>query len=497
MALAFGQTTVRGASQHNQAALSRVAGMRGFFRYHGIWAPGVRLFRRLSFQAKAGIVSVAFLIPLGVLAWSFNVSKQAELDFVQAEREGVAYAALLNRLTAATLAERPLARALARGESAPQWAEVQAESDQAWQAVEAGQARWGDSLGTDKVFSALQQSRGATRQARAGAGPDEVYKVYEASLQAQAGLQDWLLDKSNLALDPEFSSYYLMDAAMIAAPDLMVTAARLRALMVNVVKAGQASPQDMVAIDRESAAVARRLAQLKVSMGKAAQDVPSLAQRLPLVELEEAATSLTALADGVVGGKPVPADTREVSQWGSQTVRAARAMASQGMPELDALLAQREGRLQGARAMVNGLTGLCLLAAIYLLLCFYRVTRGGMEAVRLHLSAMTEGDLTTSPRPWGKDEAASLMNSLSAMQSALRGVVSNVREASDVIVHSSTEIASGAMDLSARTERMASNLQESASSMEEIAATVRQTAAHAGEAARLATGNADVAVNGW
>ena len=42
----------------------------GFFAHHGIWAPGVRLFRKLSFTAKAVVISLAFMLPLlGLLGW--------------------------------------------------------------------------------------------------------------------------------------------------------------------------------------------------------------------------------------------------------------------------------------------------------------------------------------------------------------------------------------------------------------------------------------------
>jgi methyl-accepting chemotaxis protein len=121
---------------------------------------------------------------------------------------------------------------------------------------------------------------------------------------------------------------------------------------------------------------------------------------------------------------------------------------------------------------------------------------GGLKETSRHLHAMTEGDLTTSPSPWGNDEAARLMLDLRAMQDSLRGMVLRVRRASDDIVHSSTEIASGAMDLSARTEQAAANLEESAASMEEIASTVKHTSASTDEAARVAHHNAEAAADG-
>ena len=72
-----------------------------------------------------------------------------------------------------------------------------------------------------------------------------------------------------------------------------------------------------------------------------------------------------------------------------------------------------------------------LLLAGYLFLSFYRVMDGGLKETRRHLRAMTSGDLTTSPSPWGRDEAADLMRALSDMQEALRAIVRDVRGGSD------------------------------------------------------------------
>jgi methyl-accepting chemotaxis protein len=119
-----------------------------------------------------------------------------------------------------------------------------------------------------------------------------------------------------------------------------------------------------------------------------------------------------------------------------------------------------------------------------------------LREVAFHIDAMRDGDLTTSPRAWGADEAARLMETLSQMQLSLRQIVSQVRGSSDGIVSASTEIASGAADLSSRTEQSAANLEETASAMEQIAATVRSNEETLAEATKLATNNAQVAEKG-
>jgi methyl-accepting chemotaxis protein len=150
-----------------------------------------------------------------------------------------------------------------------------------------------------------------------------------------------------------------------------------------------------------------------------------------------------------------------------------------------------EARLRNATLAL-----VCLALGSYLFYCFYVVMSGGLNEVRRHLRAMTDGDLTESPRPWGKDEMAYLMNNMAEMQQSLRSMVHNVRAASDDIVHSSTEIAAGAMDLSARTEQTAASLEESAAAMEQISSTVKQSAHHAQEATSIANTNAAVATRG-
>jgi methyl-accepting chemotaxis protein len=147
-------------------------------------------------------------------------------------------------------------------------------------------------------------------------------------------------------------------------------------------------------------------------------------------------------------------------------------------------------------AWAGGVFGLALVVAGYLFLSFYRVMDGGLKETRRHLRAMTEGDLTTSPHPWGDDEAAQLMFELRHMQESLRRIVVNVRGSSESIVHASSEIASASMDLSNRTEQTAANLEQSASSMEEISSTVKSTADNVRQAATVAADNAQAAARG-
>jgi len=155
-----------------------------------------------------------------------------------------------------------------------------------------------------------------------------------------------------------------------------------------------------------------------------------------------------------------------------------------------------EALSQARTRVVLGVLALTGLLSSYLFICFYRVMDGGLKETRRHLQAITSGDLTTSPEPWGRDEAAELMHELRRMQEALRTMVQRVRQSSDDIVHASSEIASGAQDLSTRTEQSAANLEEAASAMAQIGATVHTGSERTQQAASEARHNAELAGSG-
>ncbi|TBO34549.1 HAMP domain-containing protein [Aquabacterium lacunae] len=287
-----------------------------------------------------------------------------------------------------------------------------------------------------------------------------------------------------------------MDASVLASPELYVAAGRLRALLSTAAMEGQMDRKGWMAVQDEVRLLQRRMAQIEVSVRKAGGAEPDVLKSLPLRELQQAVQAQLQPAVQALTDERVGQEASAFTAQGDAAAAAADAFMQRGLSTLDGLLAERQRATQQAMTAAGVLTLSCLLLAGYLLKCFYMVTKGGLDEVRLHLEAMTEGDLTTSPNPWGRDEAASLMRTLADMQQSLRRLVQQVRASADTIVNSSMEMADAAKDLSVRTENAAANLQQSASSIEEIGSTVKNTAGHAGSAAELARQNAGVAVHG-
>ncbi|MFG5407408.1 methyl-accepting chemotaxis protein [Piscinibacter sakaiensis] len=349
----------------------------GFFAHHGLWAPGIRLFRALRFRAKAAIISLAFVLPLlGLMAW--QLTNQAVLS-------------------------------------------MEARKDATRQHVE---------IAHGILESAHRQEvSGALSREAAQALAKQTIK----GLRYDGAEYFWINDmRPHVVMHPTKPELDGQDASSIKDPDGLAV---FQAFVATVRKQGR---------------------------GFVEYQWPRPGSDKPVDKVSY-----------VQGFEP----------WGW--------VVGSGIYVSDLQQAIRH-----QLAWMGAIVISALLLAGYLFLSFYRVMEGGLNETRRHLRAMTAGDLTTSPSPWGRDEAARLMFDLRDMQHSLRQMVLNVRRSSTEIVHSSSEVASGALDLSARTEQAAANLEESAASMEQITATVKNSADRASEAAAVAAGNSAVATDG-
>lgn len=121
--------------------------------------------------------------------------------------------------------------------------------------------------------------------------------------------------------------------------------------------------------------------------------------------------------------------------------------------------------------------------------------QGLSEVVRV-LGALAHGNLTEQIHTHYTGTFGQLKNDANSTVDKLKGIITQIREATDAIDTASKEIAAGNSDLSQRTEEQASSLEETASSMEELTSTVKQNSENAKQANQLAIGASDIAVKG-
>ncbi len=466
------------------------SGLIEFFRHHGAWAPGVKLFRTLQFRAKALIILGALLVPLAMLLvfqWQLGSEK---INIAMAERDGVRYIRVLSELGRTATLRRHAATL-----GAPDLAERQKQVTESFAKVHGVQAELGVPFGLKDKFDDVRRLHDELSASPTAGKPDDTMQAHTRFLDSVWALSAAVADASQLSLDPDLDTYHMMNISVARGPRQTENTARIFTLGSLILQTKTFAPDRHDRLVSWSAVQGILDDDVEASYGAGIAVDPATARLFDMKGTDEAFDAFMKAAQTLAASSTV-APMEGFAALGEKVLAKQQELNGKILEELDHRLQIRADKAQGQLVAQSMFVAFCVALAAYLFYSFYLVTHGGLREVQKHLEAMTAGDLTTHPRPWGKDEAARLMGSLADMQQSLRSIVHKVRGSSENIVHSTAEISDGAMDLSSRTEQAAANLQQSAAAMDEISSTVQATSDQARQASSIAHGNADQAEQG-
>ena len=456
---------------------------------HGLWGPGIRLMRNLRFVLKATLICSMFLLPMAWLAWSYFSSIQTQVDFSARERLGIQYNRALYPVLASAQALRHAATAGQPQES--EKASLKAAQDK----LVSVHQEIGTALDVTKAYAAAETAFAATAQA----GADTAFKSHSEYVGALQALLGQATDGSNLTLDPDIDTYYLMDALYLRMPDLSENTAKLASLGLSVMKAGNPKPEQLRSIVEMVALAQFQLGNMQAGLDKAQAYNHALAERLQAKDALDSSAALIELArKSLIEGQDFSSATQTAyAAAAAQAAQAQFAAAQRMAGALDGLVLTRIEGMQSQRAIAAVVLAVSLSVALYLFYSFFLVTRGGLLLISRHLDEMSEGDLRHRPRkPWGSDEPAKVIWDLRKAYDSLHILIRKVRHSANALHTASGEIAAASTDLGTRTESSASVLEAQASSMLNINTMVNATAERTTMAAAFAVENSLVAERG-
>jgi len=467
------------------------SGFGEFFRYHGWLAPGVRLFRSIGFRAKAMWVALAFLAPLAVTLFLLWSAAQSQVEFARSERLGLTYVRPVLDLVTLAQERRRLATTKA-AELAAHQTKVKA----AFEIVRARHAELGAVFKVETTYSALLKLHEDLMREPAAASPDDTFKAHSALIATALDLVREIADGSQLSLDPDLDTYHMMNMSVLRGPLQYENTAKLRGVGALILDTRQLTPARRDAMHQWSAVLGFLDGDVENSYRQGIESMPVVARLFDMKGTDAASEAFNQAIQKQILGAELAGDAAAFVALGNTAVERQTALMRQVMDRLDSQLLARIDRLQATVYAQFGMAAFCVALAAYLLLAFYKVMMGGLQEVSGHLQEITKGNLTTAPRPWGRDEAAQLMSTLGEMQTSLRRIVGVVLQGAENVHTASGEIASASMDLSHRTEQAAANLQQTSASMEQIADSVNQSSGTVEQASNSVKENARAAERG-
>jgi methyl-accepting chemotaxis protein len=456
--------------------------------------PATRLMDRMRILPKFVLISSLVLIPMLAMFFPLQRELMANADFARKERLGVAYVTQLLELS--RLVQEARAHGAAAAEDAAvraAQAEVQAKADAQFGKIEGMSGALTELALAGDWKGFRQQWQEAAKVG--GDAADGAYRALAADLQKHIKLA---AARSNLAMDPDIDSFYLMNAATSTLVTLALDLEDIRSLA-----AGAVARREITLAEARKASELGLLAKRSVANAVADIDAAIVQNRAlgeslgaPRKELETVNAMLASHAGDLSSSTLFQLPARDYLGKTGDTVGTVYKLAAQASRDLDGLLTQRLASLQRKQMMAYVPIILAVLVSGYCMLAFYASFRASLGLLETSVRRMHDGDLGPDPDVRARDELGDILRLSGEMKSRLTAMISEVRDRAALIDAGSKEIAAGNADLSARTESQAASLEETASSMEELTATVRQNAEHAGTANQLVLSASDVALRG-
>jgi methyl-accepting chemotaxis protein len=345
--------------------------------------PSTNTESRYSVSTKIFLIAASYSLPIAVLVWLMISSINANITFGTQELAGNAYQrplfALLDGVQSYQLAGRGCAGEAPCDATAP----ISARIEKSLGDLDQVQSRYGTSL----QFT----TEGLTKRGRETATPATVREQWAAIAEAAPGpnrekLYPGLVttirtmithsgDTSNLILDPDLDSYYLMDVTLLAIPQMQDRVGRIAAAGYDALASGAPLTSEQRAGFAADVAMLSEADAFRVeasTMTAMNEDAnfngvsPTLGARLRsgLERWKTLNTAFSGQLKRLAAGEPVVA--ADFLRAGVDARQAAASYWSVGVDELDQLLQARIRNYEGNRTWALFLAAIATLGATIL-----------------------------------------------------------------------------------------------------------------------------------
>ena len=421
-----------------------------YFRYHGVWAPGVRMLRLLTIRAKVLLLMAILSAPVVPLTVDFVLHQNETVSHVDQKLAGLHFIRAVSKLGVTFTGPQSsadLQQPLGPDERQQAYADVQAAF-----------------VGADAAGLALrkhwEQARPVVERALrlAWDTSPEVIAVNGLAVKALVNLRNEAMTAAAVHASADTATERAARLGLDELPALQVALMNLR---LELQKAATTAPAAADVAGRLTAAVAqaslwaeadrlvRRVDILTPDPAAAKAPAPSA---IPLAQQYLASVRLQ------MPQADTPMDVALLNAAYSKARAEVSALRQQTTATLEKLLQAQRDRAAFNRWALFALLALATALASYLCYCFFLVMRGGVAQISQQMKRVEEGDLSARLSPLGVDEVAVTMASMTTALVRLSDLLASVRQGVSSVKQASEQVAIGNSDVSRRNHATAAGL---------------------------------------
>jgi methyl-accepting chemotaxis protein len=440
--------------------------------------PGAALMQRLRMPTKMGLMGLMLLVPLLVLVLSTYGAISNDLAVARGELAGARVATRLVDLVQLLQSHRDLSHRALSGD-----AQAKTELPAAAKALQAAvdllnatitdQPDWPK---TREQLLALAAGQGPTQR-------DALFAAHSKQVDALRLLMLQVGEQSGLMLDPEATTYFLMDLTVERAIPWLEALGTTRGIGSALLARGDASTRDRAAVLGRADAVLAQLDDLSFRLG--ALQRSGYAMPPSWATAKAASQRLSTRTREIFTADALTAEPAAYYAEASAAIQGAVALKNELAQSLVTLLTQRVHDKTTSLWLQMGVAGAGLGLLVYLALAFYASFSGALQALRSAVNASADGDLARPINVQGRDELADIGATLERMNIRLSAMVAEIRSSAVRVGMSGQTVSSSSQQLAIRTDNQASSLRQTVATVAQLSDAVAANAAAASDVDQL------------
>lgn len=289
-------------------------------------------------------------------------------------------------------------------------------------------------------------------------------------------------DNSNLVLDPDVDTYYLMDATLFRIPDMMIAVARLKIVLIDemngdLAKNPKFSDDSLARINISIEQIRNRQKEMRFALRKTIDANESVRESLTKSEQEIIKQGDQYLQDlnSLLLAPVKPTDLNDALAQVQKGALLGKFVQDIAMGHLQALIEHRISNFKNAR--LSSLLFVCsvLAMSVFFAILVIRSISKPLVKVLGKVEELSSGDADLSAKLpiHGLNEISLISKSINQFLSKLNGIINTLKssakdsdKASDLLYNDAISVSDSAQELAATSEEASASLEELTTSFE-------------------------------
>ncbi len=388
-------------------------------------AIGIRLLAKLRMPQKLLLIAAVFLLPIAFLLVSYVTQLNAQIAFSERELLGVRMIEPVRRLMQALQLHRGLSQQALAGVEAARGSLPAVRGKVRAAIADAGQldAELGAALATRADWEALKAAWQALESHGGSLSAEESFRRHTEVIGKARDFLILVADRSNMTLDPDLETVYLVDAFATRIVRMTESAGIMRAMSAKAIALNALPAEQRIELNVLLRQAGADLAEIGAGLRKVANAnaAAKAALQQPAESLKAAMDAYLKLVAGeVLAAEGIAAQGDTAFRVASAAIDAAYELNDAARKEFTRLAGERLARLLVARLQSLLAVALALLVVAYLFLSFRAYLLRAIAALGDGARRVAAGNFAEPVVLDSSDELAGIAAEINATQQTLR-----------------------------------------------------------------------------